>query len=168
MKFLKRNPAIFKCSCAEDEIYQYLLSFSQRLTPIWMCVFCEIFDCSTALFSRILELQERVARKRLMNQQLASQINAATTAKQAQLRAIQQQGGNHNKNSTSVTKNGKPVSTVEPFQRGDRDYQTPPGGEHDINALGGPQGQQQQINSNGGGKINKNVKFATQVSNAAR
>ena len=54
-------------------------------------------------------LQERLARKRMMNQQLASQINAATTAKQAQLRAIQQGMANKNKN--------KPVSTVEPFQR---------------------------------------------------
>eukprot|EP00095_Tigriopus_kingsejongensis_P009602 maker-scaffold832_size90819-snap-gene-0.15 protein:Tk09602 transcript:maker-scaffold832_size90819-snap-gene-0.15-mRNA-1 annotation:"PREDICTED: uncharacterized protein LOC100870125" len=58
--------------------------------------------------NRILELQDRLARKRMMNQQLANQINAATTAKQAQLRAIQQ-GMNKNKN--------KPVSTVEPFQR---------------------------------------------------
>ena len=59
--------------------------------------------------NRILELQERLARKRMMNQQLASQINVATTAKQAQLRAIQQGMANKNKN--------KPVSTVEPFQR---------------------------------------------------
>ena len=59
--------------------------------------------------NRILELQERLARKRMMNQQLASQINAATTAKQAQLRAIQAGMANKNKN--------KPVSTVEPFQR---------------------------------------------------
>ena len=57
---------------------------------------------------RIIELQDRLARKRLMNQQLASQISAATSAKQAQLRAIQQ-GMVKNKN--------KPVSTVEPFQR---------------------------------------------------
>ena len=58
---------------------------------------------------RILELQERLARKRLMNQQLASQISAATNAKQAQLRAIQHGSNKLNKN--------KPVSTVEPFQR---------------------------------------------------
>ncbi len=58
--------------------------------------------------NRIMELQDRLARKRMMNQQLASQITAATSAKQAQLRAIQQ-GANKNKN--------KPVSTVEPFQR---------------------------------------------------
>merc|ERR1719192_1780809 len=45
----------------------------------------------------------------MMNQQLANQINAATTAKQAQLRAIQ--AGLSNKNKS------KPVSTVEPFQR---------------------------------------------------
>ena len=45
----------------------------------------------------------------MMNQQLANQINAATSAKQAQLRAIQ--AGLANKNKT------KPVSTVEPFQR---------------------------------------------------
>ena len=38
---------------------------------------------------RIAELQDRLTRKRMMNQQLANQINAATTAKQAQLRAIQ-------------------------------------------------------------------------------
>ena len=44
-----------------------------------------------------------------MNQQLANQISAATSAKQAQLRAIQQGMQNRNKN--------KPVSTVEPFQR---------------------------------------------------
>merc|ERR1719295_1855660 len=58
---------------------------------------------------RIVELQDRLTRKRMMNQQLANQINAATTAKQAQLRAIQ--AGLSNKNKT------KPVSTVEPFQR---------------------------------------------------
>ena len=77
---------------------------------------------------RIAELQDRLTRKRMMNQQLANQINAATTAKQAQLRAIQviqpgtvnmlklsislsMQAGLSNKNKT------KPVSTVEPFQR---------------------------------------------------
>jgi len=58
---------------------------------------------------RIAELQDRLTRKRMMNQQLANQINAATSAKQAQLRAIQ--AGLNNKNKT------KPVSTVEPFQR---------------------------------------------------
>jgi len=58
---------------------------------------------------RIAELQDRLTRKRMMNQQLANQINAATSAKQAQLRAIQ--AGLSNKNKT------KPVSTVEPFQR---------------------------------------------------
>ena len=58
---------------------------------------------------RIAELQDRLTRKRMMNQQLANQINAATTAKQAQLRAIQ--AGLSNKNKS------KPVSTVEPFQR---------------------------------------------------
>merc|ERR1712088_745533 len=47
--------------------------------------------------------------KRMMNQQLANQISAATSAKQAQLRAIQQGMMNRNKN--------KPVSTVESFQR---------------------------------------------------
>ena len=64
---------------------------------------------------RIVELQERLARKRMMNQQLASQISAATSAKQAQLRAIQQGMSNKNKH--------KPVSTVEPFQR---HHQAPP------------------------------------------
>ena len=64
----------------------------------------------TSIDERIVELQERLARKRLMNQQLASQISAATSAKQAQLRAIQQGMQMKNKN--------KPVSTVEPFQRG--------------------------------------------------
>ena len=59
---------------------------------------------------RIAELQDRLTRKRMMNQQLANQINAATTAKQAQLRAIQA-GLSNNKNKS------KPVSTVEPFQR---------------------------------------------------
>lgn len=59
--------------------------------------------------NRILELQDRLARKRMMNQQLANQISQATSAKQAQLRAIQQGMINRNKN--------KPVSTVEPFQR---------------------------------------------------
>merc|ERR1719361_2828705 len=58
---------------------------------------------------RIAEPQDRLTRKRMMNQQLANQINAATTAKQAQLRAIQ--AGLSNKNKS------KPVSTVEPFQR---------------------------------------------------
>ena len=69
--------------------------------------------------NRILELQERLARKRMMNQQLASQINAATTAKQAQLRAIQAgmtAAANKNKN--------KPVSTVEPIQRNQQNYPT--------------------------------------------
>ena len=59
---------------------------------------------------RIAELQDRLTRKRMMNQQLANQINAATSAKQAQLRAIQ--AGLSNKNNKT-----KPVSTVEPFQR---------------------------------------------------
>ena len=67
---------------------------------------------------RIVELQERLARKRMMNQQLASQISAATNAKQAQLRAIQQGMVNKNKH--------KPVSTVEPFQR---HHQAPPIGQ---------------------------------------
>ena len=54
---------------------------------------------------RIVELQERLARKRLMNQQLASQISAATSAKQAQLRAIQQgmQIKNKNKPGTQIS-----------------------------------------------------------------
>ena len=68
--------------------------------------------------NRIIELQERLARKRMMNQQLASQISAATSAKQAQLRAIQQGMINKNKH--------KPVSTVEPFQR---HHQAPPIGQ---------------------------------------
>merc|ERR1719447_1706504 len=55
---------------------------------------------------RIAELQGRLTRKRMMNQQLANQINAATTAKQAQLRAIQA-GLVNNKN----TNKNKPVST---------------------------------------------------------
>ena len=46
---------------------------------------------------RIAELQDRLTRKRMMNQQLANQINAATTAKQAQLRAIQAGLSNKNK-----------------------------------------------------------------------
>jgi len=66
--------------------------------------------------SRVMELQERLERKRMMNQQLAIQISAATSAKQEQLRAIQQSmmGGT----GTGAGKNkNKPVSTVEPFQR---------------------------------------------------
>ncbi|XP_063851388.1 apoptosis-stimulating of p53 protein 2-like isoform X3 [Scylla paramamosain] len=39
---------------------------------------------------RVSELQQRLHRKRLLNQQLASQITAATQAKQAQLKAVQQ------------------------------------------------------------------------------
>ncbi|XP_069178677.1 apoptosis-stimulating of p53 protein 2 isoform X2 [Procambarus clarkii] len=39
---------------------------------------------------RVLELQQRLQRKRLLNHQLASQITAATQAKQAQLKAVQQ------------------------------------------------------------------------------
>ncbi len=62
--------------------------------------------------SRIAELQDRLARKRMMNQQLANQISAATSAKQAQLRAIQGMGGR-----AAATNRNKPVSTVEPFQR---------------------------------------------------
>ena len=82
---------------------------------------------------RIVELQERLARKRMMNQQLASQISAATSAKQAQLRAIQQ--GMMNKNQKH-----KPVSTVEPFQR---HHQAPPIGQmpsttsHQSHNMGG-------------------------------
>merc|ERR1719225_2604424 len=82
---------------------------------------------------RIVELQERLARKRMMNQQLASQISAATNAKQAQLRAIQQGMVNKNKH--------KPVSTVEPFQR---HHQAPPIGQmpsttaHQPQNMGGP------------------------------
>jgi len=79
---------------------------------------------------RIAELQDRLTRKRMMNQQLANQINAATSAKQAQLRAIQQ--GIHNKNKT------KPVSTVEPFQRSQvavQGQQTQPGVDnHHVSA----------------------------------
>ncbi|XP_040567666.1 apoptosis-stimulating of p53 protein 1 isoform X2 [Lepeophtheirus salmonis] len=41
--------------------------------------------------NRISELQERLTRKRMINQQLANQINAATAAKQAQLKSMQQQ-----------------------------------------------------------------------------
>ena len=51
--------------------------------------------------NRILELQERLTKKRMMNQQLANQISAATSAKQAQLRAIQQ--GMMNRLVTSLT-----------------------------------------------------------------
>ena len=72
---------------------------------------------------RIAELQDRLTRKRMMNQQLANQINAATTAKQAQLRAIQ--AGLSNKNKT------KPVSTVEPFQRS---IVSPPVDNHHVSA----------------------------------
>ena len=71
---------------------------------------------------RVIELQERLERKRMMNQQLANQISAATTAKQEQLRAIQQSmmaaGSNGTGIGTTAGKNkNKPVSTVEPFQR---------------------------------------------------
>ena len=77
--------------------------------------------------NRIEELQERLARKRMMNQQLASQISAATSAKQAQLRAIQQGMDNKNKH--------KPVSTVEPFQR---HHQAPPIGQMPSNLTHSP------------------------------
>lgn len=77
---------------------------------------------------RIAELQDRLTRKRMMNQQLANQINAATTAKQAQLRAIQ--AGLSNKNKS------KPVSTVEPFQRTivSPHGQQPPVDNHHVSA----------------------------------
>ena len=78
---------------------------------------------------RIAELQDRLTRKRMMNQQLANQINAATTAKQAQLRAIQ--AGLSNKNNKT-----KPVSTVEPFQRslGGSGGTQPPVDNHHVSA----------------------------------
>ena len=79
---------------------------------------------------RIMELQERLSKKRTMNQQLASQINAATTAKQAQLRAIQQGMMNKNKN--------KPVSTVEPFQRHEQIQQQSEEQHNKINKNLGP------------------------------
>merc|ERR1719376_120094 len=74
---------------------------------------------------RIVELQDRLARKRMMNQQLANQISAATSAKQAPLRAIQQgmminagsTGSAGINNKTGINNKNKPVSTVEPFQR---------------------------------------------------
>jgi hypothetical protein len=71
---------------------------------------------------RVIELQERLERKRMMNQQLANQISAATSAKQEQLRVIQQSmmaaGNNGTGTGTTPGKNkNKPVSTVEPFQR---------------------------------------------------
>ena len=75
---------------------------------------------------RIAELQDRLTRKRMMNQQLANQINAATTAKQAQLRAIQ--AGLSNKNKT------KPVSTVEPFQRSIVSPVSPQNDNHHVSA----------------------------------
>ena len=88
--------------------------------------------------NRILELQDRLSRKRMMNQQLASQISAATSAKQAQLRAIQH-GMNKNKN--------KPVSTVEPFQRQPDQHQlgmAQADMQNSINKNGHYQQQQQQ------------------------
>ena len=70
--------------------------------------------------SRVMELHDRLERKRMMNQQLANQISAATSAKQEQLRAIQQSmmGGGTGAGEGVTGKNkNKPVSTVEPFQR---------------------------------------------------
>ncbi|XP_069938791.1 apoptosis-stimulating of p53 protein 1 isoform X4 [Cherax quadricarinatus] len=47
-------------------------------------------DEITRIDKRVSELQQRLHRKRLLNHQLASQITAATQAKQAQLKAVQQ------------------------------------------------------------------------------
>ncbi|KAK4292194.1 hypothetical protein Pmani_035020 [Petrolisthes manimaculis] len=47
-------------------------------------------DEITRIDKRVSELQQRLHRKRLLNNQLASQITAATQAKQAQLKAVQQ------------------------------------------------------------------------------
>jgi len=68
--------------------------------------------------SRVMELHDRLEKKRMMNQQLANQISIATNAKQEQLRAIQQSmmGVGSVEIVTGKNKN-KPVSTVEPFQR---------------------------------------------------
>ncbi|KAK7068063.1 hypothetical protein SK128_004922 [Halocaridina rubra] len=56
----------------------------------------------TRIDKRIAELQQRLHRKRILNHQLASQITAATQAKQAQLKAVQQKAlrdGVHSENS---------------------------------------------------------------------
>ncbi len=94
-----------------------------------------------------------------MNQQLANQINAATSAKQAQLRAIQ--AGLANKNKT------KPVSTVEPFQRSLQSGQqqqldnNPHVSAEDLKPglamLPGDQLHQQQLPDGGNGTNNNNA-----------
>ncbi|XP_064101220.1 apoptosis-stimulating of p53 protein 2-like isoform X2 [Macrobrachium nipponense] len=59
-------------------------------------------DEITRIDKRIAELQQRLHRKRILNHQLASQITAATQAKQAQLKAVQQKAlrdGIHSENS---------------------------------------------------------------------
>ncbi|XP_042881052.1 apoptosis-stimulating of p53 protein 2-like isoform X2 [Penaeus japonicus] len=63
-------------------------------------------DEITRIDKRISELQQRLHRKRILNHQLASQITAATQAKQAQLKAVQQKAmrdGIHSENSADDT-----------------------------------------------------------------
>merc|ERR1719397_416503 len=98
---------------------------------------------------RIAELQDRLTRKRMMNQQLANQINAATTAKQAQLRAIQ----------AGLSNKKKPVSTVEPFQRSLAPQQVD---NHHVSAEDLKPGPSlQEESSSGGGNKNIDSKYQT-------
>ncbi|KAG1678236.1 Apoptosis-stimulating of p53 protein 1 [Nymphon striatum] len=59
---------------------------------------------------RISELQQRLQRKRSLNQQLSNQINAATAAKQAQLRTT-----NPNNKNSVINLNNQNIAAVEPY-----------------------------------------------------
>ncbi|CAM1293879.1 PPP1R13B (predicted) [Pycnogonum litorale] len=67
-------------------------------------------DEVTKMDKRISELQQRLQRKRLLNQQLANQINAATSAKQAQLRSA----NSNNKNRMNPLC-GQNIAAIEPY-----------------------------------------------------
>lgn len=85
----------------------------------------------TRIDKRIAELQQRLHRKRLLNQQLANQINAATSAKQAQMRA-----SNQKNRVRPISSN---IAAVEPFQH------TP---NENVSTVGG---SATCISGNGGG-----------------
>ncbi|RXG68390.1 Apoptosis-stimulating of p53 protein 2 [Armadillidium vulgare] len=100
---------------------------------------------------RIAELQQRLYRKRFLNQQLASQISAATQAKQAQLKAVQQkakrEGNKDNSLDDITTDERRTIEDIAHFERGAQDpkYQTLP--YNTKFSSGNKEGSSQSINS---------------------
>lgn len=68
---------------------------------------------------RVSELQQRLHRKRLLNQQLASQITAATQAKQAQLKAVQQKALREGIHSSSSVDDAQTPDHLKQIPRGE-------------------------------------------------